>query len=91
MISRGRKATEAVMMQEKVAFQSSLVMKAMDESKMLDIVMVSERPQPFAVPDQWMDYVKTVRREQKESRSKIPPPFLHQYNPPRPTVGGPSN
>lgn len=77
----------APLMQKKIAFQSSLVMKAMDQHQMLDIVIVSERPQPFAVPEEWMDYMKTIRREEEAIRSKIPQPFLHRYNPPRPPAG----
>ena len=77
----------APLMQKKIAFQSSLVMKAMDQHHMLDIVIASERPQPFAVPEEWIDYMKTVRREEKTTRSKIPKPFLYRYNPPRPPAG----
>ena len=73
----------APLMQEKIAFQSSLVMKAMDKNRTLDIVLASERPQPFAVPEEWMGYLKTLRPEENQNKSLIPRPFLHRYNPPR--------
>ena len=73
----------APLMQEKIAFQSSLVMKAMDKNRPLDIVLASERPQPFAVPEEWMGYLKTLRPEENQNKSLIPRPFLHRYNPPR--------
>ena len=73
----------APLMQEKIAFQSSLVMKAMDKNRTLDIVLACERPQPFAVPEEWMGYLKTLRPEENQNKSLIPRPFLHRYNPPR--------
>ena len=66
----------AHLMNDRVAYRGSYAMKVMDEKRTLECVIFGERDQPFRAPDTWLNYLKTLRRENPPDALLIPKPFL---------------
>lgn len=69
----------AHLMEKKVGFQTTLVMKGMDDGFGIEIMISAERPTEFSAPDLWLRILRTLRHESEPQKSRIPLPFLYGY------------